>query len=189
MRVTGGRAKGILLKSPPKNVRPATDRIREAVFSSLGDSIVGSSVLDLFAGSGSYGLEAVSRGAISCYFVEKNRTALACLRKNLAAVNKALKGQEPDCRVRQQDVFKLRPERSEVFDFIFLDPPYALTVERSDVLFSLAGHLLGVNPIGRLLFEMPGDFNPDPADWEIIRCLGSQKPGEPALKIYQRTAA
>ena len=191
MRITGGRARGALLKSPPKNVRPATDRTRQAVFSSLGGAIVGTSVLDLFAGSGSYGLEAISRGAISCHFVEKNRIALACLKKNLNVLNKALKGQQAAqavSHVTQQDVFKWRPERPEGFDFIFLDPPYSLAVERSDSLFALAGNFLGKNPAGRLLFEMPGDFHPDPAGWELARSLGSRKSGEPALKIYKRTA-
>ena len=179
-----------MLKSPPKNVRPATDRTRQAVFSSLGASIVGSSVLDLFAGSGSYGLEAISRGAICCHFVENNRIALACLKENLNVLNKALKGQQAAqavSRVTKQDVFKWRPERPEGFDFIFLDPPYSLAVERSDSLFALTGNYLGKNPAARLLFEMPGDFHPDPTGWELARSLGSRKSGEPALKIYKRT--
>ncbi len=119
MRITGGRARGALLKSPPKNVRPATDRTRQAVFSRLGASIVGSSVLDLFAGSGSYGLEAISRGAIRCHFVEKNRKTLACLKENLNVLNKTLKGQQAAqavSRVTQQDVFKWWTESPEGFD-------------------------------------------------------------------------
>ncbi len=191
MRITGGRARGAPLKSPPKNVRPATDRTRQAVFSSLGGSIVGSSVLDLFAGSGSYGLEAISRGAIRCHFVEKNRRTLACLMENLNVLNKALKGQQAAqavSRVTQKDVFKWRTERPEGFDFIFLDAPYSLAVERSDSLFALAAKFIGQNPAGRLLFEMPGDFHPEPAGWELARSLGSRKSGEPAMNIYKKTA-
>ncbi len=87
MRITGGRARGIPLHAPRgRETRPATDQLREAVFSSLGPRVEGARVADLFAGTGSYGLEALSRGATSGCFVENNRQALVCLRANLAAV-------------------------------------------------------------------------------------------------------
>ena len=83
MRITGGKARGIRLKTPPRKnaqTRPATDRLRESLFSSLGDQIIGSHCLDLFAGTGSYGLEALSRGALFCGFIESDRTALSWLK-------------------------------------------------------------------------------------------------------------
>ena len=90
MRITGGRARGIKLKVPNKKItRPATDRMREAVFSSLGASVQNSQVLDLFAGTGSYGLEALSRGAAGVCFVENNRAAIKCLEINTAAVTRS----------------------------------------------------------------------------------------------------
>ena len=80
MRITGGRAGGIPLKAPKGNhTRPATDRLRESVFSSLGASIEGCKVADLFAGTGSYGLEALSRGAASSTFFESDHAALNLL--------------------------------------------------------------------------------------------------------------
>lgn len=185
MRITGGMARGIPLKCPIKNVRPATDRIRQALFSSLGNAVAQSSVLDLFAGSGSYGLEAISRGASDCHFVEKNRLALASLKENLATVKKALGGGEPLCRISSRDVFSWRPKEPRGFDFIFIDPPYSQAVESSDSLFTLAESCLSENPDSRLLFEMPGDYCPNPGGWELVRRLGSQKAGEPAVNIFK----
>ena len=78
MRLTGGRARGIPLKAPDEGTRPATDQLREAVFSSLAARIPGARVLDLFAGSGSYGLEAWSRGADRVVFIEKNYRFCRC---------------------------------------------------------------------------------------------------------------
>src|SRR5580658_7327696 len=83
MRIIAGLAKGMTLAVPRTGVRPTADRIREAVFSSLGERVVGARVLDLFAGTGAIGLEAASRGAASVTFVENARGALACLEKNV----------------------------------------------------------------------------------------------------------
>src|SRR3954454_24471036 len=91
MRISGGAARGITLVTPKGDaVRPATDGMRQAVFSSLGARVAGARFLDLFAGSGAYGLEALSRGAIAGTFVEQNGKAVACLRQNIAAVCKSL---------------------------------------------------------------------------------------------------
>ena len=84
MRITSGLARGILLDVPRTDaVRPATDAARQAIFSSLGSAVEGASVLDLFAGTGSYGLEAASRGAAAATFAETDRLALAALRRNI----------------------------------------------------------------------------------------------------------
>ena len=91
MRISGGAARGITLVVPKGDaVRPATDGMRQAAFSSLGALVTGAQFLDLFAGSGAYGLEALSRGAAGGVFVEKNAKAAACVRQNLAAVCKSL---------------------------------------------------------------------------------------------------
>lgn len=96
MRITGGLARGIVLRVPGGDqVRPATDAMRQAVFSSLGARVAGATFLDLFAGAGGYGLEALSRGAASGVFIEKNAAAAACLRQNLAAVRKSLGSAPP----------------------------------------------------------------------------------------------
>ena len=91
MRISGGQARGIPLRVPPGDaVRPATDGMRQAVFSSIASRVPGARFFDLCAGSGAYGLEALSRGAAGGVFVEKNAKAVACVRTNLAAVCKSL---------------------------------------------------------------------------------------------------
>ncbi|MCB0386966.1 MAG: RsmD family RNA methyltransferase, partial [Bdellovibrionales bacterium] len=91
MRITGGRARGIPLIAPTgQGTRPATDRMREAVFSSLGPLVEGSRCLDLFAGTGAYGLEALSRGATAVSFVENDTKALRALKTNQDTVLKSL---------------------------------------------------------------------------------------------------
>jgi 16S rRNA (guanine966-N2)-methyltransferase len=122
MRVIAGRAGGIRLAVPKRGVRPTMDRVKAAIFSSLGDSVAGARVLDLFAGSGSLGIEALSRGASSAVFVEEDRQSAEMIERNLAKTK--LKG-----RVRQQDVFDFLRQASgaETFQIIFADPPYEET--------------------------------------------------------------
>ena len=119
MRVIAGSAGGVRLAVPKRGVRPTMDRVKAAIFSSLGEAIFGARVLDLFAGSGALGIEALSRGAASAIFVEHDRQSAEAIEKNLAKTN--LKG-----RVRHQDVFDFLRQRStaEKFQIIFADPPY-----------------------------------------------------------------
>lgn len=122
LRVTGGRLLGRRLRAPARGTRPTGDRVREALFARLGD-LGGMRVLDLYAGSGALGIEAVSRGAHSVVFVERAPGALAVLRQNLAAV-----GLTAEARVVGDDVPRAlrRLGRSgERFDLVLLDPPYA----------------------------------------------------------------
>ena len=96
MRITGGQARGIPLTLPKGDrVRPATDALRQAVFSSLAARVPGARFLDLFAGSGAYGLEALSRGASGGVFVEKDARTAGFIRDNITAVCKSL-GRTPD---------------------------------------------------------------------------------------------
>src|ERR1043165_7603354 len=119
MRVIAGSAGGVRLALPKRGVRPTMDRVKAAIFSSLGDAIVGARVLDLFAGSGALGIEALSRGASSVIFIEAERQSAEIIESNLAKT--ILNG-----RVRQQDVFEFlrHISRDERFDVIFADPPY-----------------------------------------------------------------
>lgn len=118
MRIIAGKAKGRRLKAPKdRATRPMQDRIKEAVFSSLGSAVAGASVLDLYAGTGSMGLEALSRGASRAVFVERDRKALTVLRDNCAAVD--LGGD-----VVAGDVAPFLASGSEAFDLVFIDPPY-----------------------------------------------------------------
>ncbi|MGH2838983.1 MAG: 16S rRNA (guanine(966)-N(2))-methyltransferase RsmD [Thermoleophilaceae bacterium] len=119
MRIVAGRHKGRGLRAPEgEGTRPTADRVREALFSILG-SVEGMRVLDLYAGSGALGLEALSRGARSVTFVESARPALAAIRANLDATDE-------EARVVTADVVGwLRSDAPErAFDLVFCDPPY-----------------------------------------------------------------
>lgn len=122
MRIIAGRWKGHGLKAlRAKGVRPTTDRVREAWMSALGASLNGARVLDLFAGSGALGLEALSRGAESAVFVERTRGALGVLRANID-----LLGAAERCTVVERDVFRFLSGTGDDFDFdlALADPPY-----------------------------------------------------------------
>ncbi len=119
MRVIAGSAGGIRLDVPKNDIRPTMDRVKAAIFSSLGERVIGAHVLDLFAGTGALGLEALSRGAASAMFVESNRSSVRTIESNL--VKTGLTG-----RIRHQDVFDFLTQSStaETYDLIFADPPY-----------------------------------------------------------------
>ena len=123
MRVIAGRLGGRRLKAPAgRRTRPTSERVREALFAMLED-VDGARVLDLFAGSGALGIEALSRGAAGAVFVEREPAALRALRDNLAAL-----GLGPDvAEVRRGDAIRaLRSaqRRAESYDLVFIDPPY-----------------------------------------------------------------
>jgi 16S rRNA (guanine966-N2)-methyltransferase len=129
MRVIAGSAGGVRLAVPKRCVRPTMDRVKAAIFSSLGDAIIGAHVLDLFAGSGALGIEALSRGAASAIFVENGPQSAEVIEKNLTRTK--LKG-----RILAQDVFDFlrHPLNTEKFKIIFADPPYEkMQCRESDV--------------------------------------------------------
>ena len=123
MRVVAGTARGRKLQAPAgRDVRPTGDRVREAIFNALGSlgAVEGATVLDLFAGTGALGIEALSRGAASATFVEHDRTAAATVRANLAALDL-----EGAADVVQADALRWLDEAGGDYDVALLDPPYA----------------------------------------------------------------
>jgi 16S rRNA (guanine966-N2)-methyltransferase len=119
MRVISGSAKGRTLKSPGEATRPITDRVKENLFNILSTRVLDANVLDLFAGVGSVGIEALSRGASAATFVETDRMALRALGRNLA-----LTGLSDRSTVVRMDVFKyLRGDLPGQFDLIYVAPP------------------------------------------------------------------
>src|SRR5437667_9420024 len=122
MRVIAGSAGGIHLTVPQRGVRPTMDRVKAAIFSSLADQVIDAPILDLFAGSGALGIEALSRGAASVLFVEEDRQLTEAIEKNLAKT-------KLDGRVRRQEVFEFlrRSSGTEGVQIIFADPPYETT--------------------------------------------------------------
>lgn len=120
MRIISGSAGSVPLQVPRSLTRPTTDRVRESVFSLLGDLVGGARVLDLFAGTGSLGLEALSRGAASADFVESQAVACEAIRRNLE------KTRLPGGQVSRRDVFAfLASAPAGRYDLVFADPPYA----------------------------------------------------------------
>jgi 16S rRNA (guanine966-N2)-methyltransferase len=118
--VIAGTAGGLRLEVPRRGVRPTMDRVKAAIFSSLGGSVAGARVLDLFAGAGGLGIEALSRGAASAIFVESNRASAEAIERNLATA-------KSEGKVRMQDVFEFLKHVNQQFDIVFADPPYERT--------------------------------------------------------------
>lgn len=156
MRVVAGELKGRRIESPDGDrTRPTTDKVREAVFNALGSVqvIAGSRVLDLFAGTGAMGIEALSRGAAHCTFVENDRAALAVLRRNLDSLGVADRS-----TVVTADAYRAAGASGE-FDVLIADPPYGETDWSS--LLRGAQVALAVLESGSEIGEIDG--------WETVR--------------------
>ena len=137
MRVIAGKARRLNLKTlPGLDTRPTTDRIKETLFNILQPEIPDCRFLDLFSGSGAIGIEALSRGAASAVFVEKNPRACACIRDNLSFTKLADSG-----KLLNVDVLTaLRMlEKEPAFDCIFMDPPYGKGLEQ-EILTYISSH-------------------------------------------------
>jgi 16S rRNA (guanine966-N2)-methyltransferase len=168
MRVIAGRAGGIRLNVPKTGVRPTMDRVKAAIFSSLGDAVIGARVLDLFAGTGALGIEALSRGAEEALFVEEDRQSIAVIEKNLEKIKLS-------SRIRQLDVFEFlkRTDPLTKFRIIFADPPYEQTKsgERfTEKLLNEENLPKLLEPSGVFVLEKrPGEAIPKMRFWNIVR--------------------
>ena len=146
MRISGGDARGLRLVVP-KGSRPASEKVRQAVFASIASHVPDARVLDLFCGSGAYGLEAVSRGASEAVFVDKDLAATKACRTNVCAI-----GVQEVSRIRRTDVLRYlsrNGSRDGPFDLIFIDPPYDDPLDR---VLAAAGAVLADE--GRIVVEM-----------------------------------
>jgi 16S rRNA (guanine966-N2)-methyltransferase len=173
MRISGGIARGIELLVPKGDaVRPATDGMRQSVFSSLAARVAGARFVDLFAGSGAYGLEAFSRGASGGTFVERSAKASACLRRNIAAVCKSLGKEGGELVAVEADALSLPAGVGAAPDLIFVDPPYDAIPEVAPVLFAKLSAALPPGWPGLVVFEMPGETTLGPPGWSCMKRLG-----------------
>jgi len=162
MRVVAGSARGRRLSAPEgTDVRPTTDRVREAVFNALGslDAVTGARVLDLFAGTGALGIEALSRGARSAVFVETDRSAHSAVLANLDATG--LAGAAEAVRADAIDFLRSGPG---LFDVVLLDPPYRTT--DWDTLLAAVEAIVG--PDGVVVVESDREVTV-PATWRVER--------------------
>ena len=184
MRISGGAARGITLAVPKGDlVRPATDGLRQAVFSSLGSRVSGAFFWDLFAGTGAYGLEALSRGAAGGVFVERSAKAVACIRGNLDAVGRSLGAPPADVTVVAADALTWSPANAA--DLVFADPPYELIPQAAPVLFARLASLLAAKPDALVVFEMPGEAMLAPAGWTCVKRLG-RGARQPSVAFFRR---
>lgn len=179
MRVITGTARGVPLKAPRgMDTRPTMDQVKEGIFSAIQFEVEGRRVLDLFAGSGQMGIEALSRGAKSAVFVDMREDACKVVRENLAKTRL-----EQNARVVRADYLSYLSSARETFDLIFLDPPYAeVFLENSlkriseiDIL-SDSGIIITERPFGKELpAGVPG----------LVRCR-DYRYGKAAVTIYRR---
>ncbi len=169
------------MAAPPRGVRPTSDRLREALFSSLGADVEGSTWLDLFAGSGAVGIEALSRGAARVVMIDREASALQVIRRNLLRCGIATGFED-----YQEEAFAfLRRHEPAPVRYIFLDPPYRF--DRYEALLALILKTGWLAPRGRILLEVfkktPLDFL---GDWRLVRRL---RAGDSHLLILELDGA
>lgn len=178
MRIISGTAKGHILKVPPDVSRPTTDRVRESIFGILMERLANAKILDLFAGSGALGLEALSRGAAACTFVENNHQAVKTISENLKKTR--LSG-----IVVNREVKDFLNTQRDSYDLIFADPPYADGISNlaTDLLF-LDGWNGRLSEKGLLILECEarGKNLPVPG----LELLRLKDYGRSRILIYQR---
>ncbi|MEJ6723858.1 MAG: 16S rRNA (guanine(966)-N(2))-methyltransferase RsmD [Akkermansiaceae bacterium] len=181
MRIIAGKAKGHSLNVPRDVSRPTTERVRESVFGTLMGRLEGARVLDLYAGSGALGLEALSRGASSCDFVEKDRAAAKTLKGNLE------KSKLPAGTIHHREVADFLKNCAGGYDLIFADPPY--TNAFGDIaaeLVSMEGWQKWLAPEGLLTVEREARGEvPLAVGLELLR---ERDYGRSRIIIYQRAS-
>ena len=184
IRITAGEWRGRLLRVPRGDVRPAQDRVRLAVFSSLADRVPGARVLDLFAGTGAYGLEALSRGAASSTWVENDRRVLTVLRENVATLCGPDFSGSRSATIAAADVLRFLAQGSQApperyaqasggeapYDLIFADPPYDRDgAWLKKILSALTGESI-LRSDGLLIVELSAQAPvASPAPWQLLK--------------------
>lgn len=164
MRVISGSARGLKLESlDGLSTRPTLDRVKEAIFSMLFDKTAGAAVLDLFAGSGAMGIEALSRGADGCVFVDSSREAAAVVGRNLSKAGFELKSV---VRICSFDNFLQTCDKK--FDLVFLDPPYRSDYLKKSLSLLHERHLLAQGAV--VVLEHDKNLPPEiPEGFELVR--------------------
>ncbi|SFS06772.1 16S rRNA (guanine966-N2)-methyltransferase [Microbacterium sp. cf046] len=178
-RIIAGRAGSITLEVPDAGTRPTSDRVRESLFGALesAEALQGAAVLDLYAGSGALGLEAVSRGAASADLVEKSPRAAAIVERNAAKVAKSV-GRDAVIRVHRSPVSAFLGGARGPFDVVFLDPPYDL--DEGELTHALALLLPSLAPGATIIVERAAR-SPRPAAPDGLEHVRDKKYGDTAL--------
>jgi 16S rRNA (guanine966-N2)-methyltransferase len=178
VRISGGDARGIKLKTP-RSARPSSERVRHAVFASLAAHVPDARVLDLYSGSGAYGLEALSRGATDAVLVDNGADAVAVARANAKAA-----GLASNVRIRKAPAARYVEREASAdgpFDLVFVDPPYDERIE--DVLRQLGPHL---DADGRLVLERRWrDESPPTVDGLVVEA--DRRYGDTRVLVYRHS--
>ncbi len=178
LRVIAGEHRGRRLATPPgRGTRPTGDRVRESLFNLLG-TVDGARVLDLFAGSGALGIEALSRGAVHAVFVERHRDALRILRENVDALRLG-----PRCTILAGDAWGDAGAAAGPFDLILADPPWGDAAEERVVAVAAAR----LAPGGVLVLEHPAE-RPAPEAPFGLSVRKARRYGSTSLTLYARDA-
>ncbi|MCJ7832083.1 MAG: 16S rRNA (guanine(966)-N(2))-methyltransferase RsmD [Actinobacteria bacterium] len=180
MRVIAGTAKGVRLGKVPEGTRPVSDRAREGLFSSLADEVDGAAVLDLFAGTGALGIEALSRGATSATFVDRSKAAVGAIRDNLDKT-KLSEGARVACR----PVIGFLRGPARVASLVFLDPPYAIEIDALSQVTALLGSEGWLSQEGwTVALTRPAkSYTPViPIDWSLAKRLDY---GDTLITLYR----
>ena len=179
IRVISGIYKGRVLSIPSEKVtRPTMDKVRQAIFSIISKNIEDSVFLDLFAGSGAVGIEAVSRGAKKVYFNEKNISAYKVIEKNISSLD--IEDDKYVLFLKDYRLF-LKKHRDTVFDIVFLDPPYRFKVNRDIILYMRENSMLSKEAI---IISEQDEKNKDIDGFEKKEYTYSSK----CVSIYRRIA-
>lgn len=190
MRIIAGAYRSRVLKSLKGHaLRPTSDRLRETLFNVLGQDVAGSRFLDLFAGTGAIGIEALSRGAAAAVFVEKHAPAATVIRRNLESlgIRKGATVLAMDVLLGLEMLASERKGEASWYDFIFVDPPYNAATEYARVLESLGwGKLLARS--GVVIAEHRRNFDL-PEEAGALQRYRVLKQGDAALSLYRRAAA
>ena len=178
MRIIAGSAKGLTIRTASQGTRPMTGRARESLFSIIAAHLPGAEVLDLFAGSGSLCLEALSRGATHAVFVERGREAARILRDNVESVG--LGG-----TVMERDVALAMESLSRVFDVVFVDPPYGH--ENADVEALLAQLERILSPDGLIVVHRRAQGVSGVP--EFLTSTDERRYGDAVITMFERTVS
>ncbi|MBI2903541.1 MAG: 16S rRNA (guanine(966)-N(2))-methyltransferase RsmD [Candidatus Methylomirabilis oxyfera] len=185
MRVIGGTARGRRLRAPRgTQTRPTSDYLREVVFDLLAQQVFGRSFLDLYAGTGAVGIEALSRGASTAVFVEYDRSAREVLRQNLEALG--FRDLAEVIPMKVLPFLRQAGRRSRRFDLIFLDPPYERSGAVAALSLDAAAGLLG--PSGIVILEHSIKTQPIPLPHGLA-WVREVRHGDSILQLYRQEAA
>lgn len=182
MRIIGGEYKSRTILMPKGvDIRPTQDKVREAVFNILGD-VSGKRVLELFAGSGAFGIEAISRGARDVTFVDNNFKCSQTIKSNLESLG-VNESKYDIIRANALGMLPRLAKQEEKFDIVFLDPPYYKTIAKNCLINIDAYDIL--SPVGLIIIE---HFKKDALDAELERLVfvDQRRYGDTVISIYRK---